>query len=260
MADMSDTATASGTHALVLEGVGRTFGALVALEGISFAIEAGERLAILGANGAGKTTLFNVISGDYRPDRGRVVFFGEDVTILPAHERIRRGIRCIYQSSILFRSLSVADNLFLAASGVTRGRFAVRRPSPAHPNMIRARELAGLAGLTDALEAAVGDLSHGQQRQLEVGMALAGAPRVILFDEPAAGLSPVERRHLIQLLRGLPKHIGYIIIEHDLDVALRVAERVMVMHQGRIFKRGTPSEIESDPEVQAIYLGGARHG
>ena len=260
MADMSDTATASGTHALVLEGVGRTFGALVALEGISFAIEAGERLAILGANGAGKTTLFNVISGDYRPDRGRVVFFGEDVTTLPAHERIRRGIRRTYQSSILFRSLSVADNLFLAASGVTRGRFAVRRPSPSHPNMVRARELAGLAGLSDAIATPVGDLSHGQQRQLEVGMALAGAPRVILFDEPAAGLSPVERRHLIQLLRGLPKHIGYIIIEHDLDVALRVAERVMVMHQGRIFKRGTPSEIESDPEVQAIYLGGARHG
>ena len=259
MAEMPDTA-ASGTHALVLEGVGRSFGALVALEGISFAIEAGERLAILGANGAGKTTLFNVITGDYRPDRGRVVFFGEDVTGLPVHERIRRGIRRTYQSSILFRSLSVADNLFLAASGATRGRFGLRRPSQNHPNMIRARELATLAGLADAIEIPVGDLSHGQQRQLEVGMALAGAPRVILFDEPAAGLSPVERRHLIQLLRGLPKHIGYIIIEHDLDVALRVADRVTVMHQGRIFKQGTPAEIESDPEVQAIYLGGARHG
>jgi branched-chain amino acid transport system ATP-binding protein len=260
MAEMPDTAAASGTHALVLEGVGRSFGALVALEGISFAIEAGERLAILGANGAGKTTLFNVITGDYRPDRGRVVFFGEDVTALPVHERIRRGIRRTYQSSILFRSLSVGDNLFLAASGATRGRFGLRRPSPAHPNMARARELATLAGLADAIEIPVGDLSHGQQRQLEVGMALAGAPRVILFDEPAAGLSPVERRHLIQLLRGLPKHIGYIIIEHDLDVALRVADRVTVMHQGRIFKQGTPAEIESDPEVQAIYLGGARHG
>ena len=259
MADMSDTA-ASGTHALVLEGVGRSFGALVALEGISFAIEPGERLAILGANGAGKTTLFNVITGDYRPDIGRVVFFGEDVTALPVHERIRRGIRRTYQSSILFRSLSVGDNLFLAASGATRGRFGLRRPSHSHPNMVRARELATLAGLADAIGIPVGDLSHGQQRQLEVGMALAGAPRVILFDEPAAGLSPVERRHLIQLLRGLPKHIGYIIIEHDLDVALRVADRVTVMHQGRIFKQGTPAEIESDPEVQAIYLGGARHG
>ena len=260
MAVAPDTAAANGTHALVLEGVGRSFGALVALEGISFAVEAGERLAILGANGAGKTTLFNVISGDYRPDSGKVVFFGEDVTTLPPHERIRRGIRRTYQSSILFRSLSVADNLFLAACGVTRGRFALRRPADTHPNMVRARELASLAGLTAVIDTPVGDLSHGQQRQLEVGLALAGAPRVILFDEPAAGLSPVERRHLIALLRGLPKHIGYIIIEHDLDVALRVADRVTVMHQGRIFKQGTPAEIESDPEVQAIYLGGARHG
>src|SRR4029079_8163973 len=128
--------------------------------------------------------------------------------------------------------------------------FGLRRPPANHPNMIRAREMASLAGLTEANDILVGNLSHGQQRQLEVGLALAAAPRVILFDEPAAGLSPVERRHLIALLRGLPKHIGYIIIEHDLDVALRVAERVMVMHQGRIFKRGTPSEIESDPEVQ----------
>jgi len=260
MAEPQDTARANGTHALVLEGVGRSFGALVALEGISLAIEAGERLAILGANGAGKTTLFNVITGDYRPDKGRVVFFGEDVTALPPHERIRRGIRRTYQSSILFRSLSVADNLFLAACGVTRGRFGFRRPPPAHPNMIRARELASLAGLADVVDVAVGDLSHGAQRQLEVGLALAGAPRVILFDEPAAGLSPVERRHLIALLRGLPKHIGYIIIEHDLDVALRVADKVTVMHQGRIFKQGTPDQIESDAEVQAIYLGGARHG
>jgi branched-chain amino acid transport system ATP-binding protein len=260
MALAPDTAAANGTHALVLEGVGRSFGALVALEGISFVIEAGERLAILGANGAGKTTLFNVITGDYRPDKGRVVFFGEDVTTLPTHERIRRGIRRTYQSSILFRSLSVADNLYLAACGVTRGRFSVRRPPPSHPNMIRARELASLAGLTEVIEVAVGDLSHGQQRQLEVALALAGAPRVILFDEPAAGLSPVERRHLIALLRGLPKHIGYIIIEHDLDVALRVADKVTVMHHGRIFKQGTPEQIESDAEVQAIYLGGAHHG
>ncbi len=260
MAIAPDTAAANGTHALVLEGVGRSFGALVALEGISFAIEAGERLAILGANGAGKTTLFNVITGDYRPDQGRVTFFGEDVTSLPPHQRIRRGIRRTYQNSILFRNLSVADNLFLAACGVTRGRFGFRRPQPSHPNMMRARELANLAGLSGVIDVAVSDLSHGQQRQLEVGLALAGAPRVILFDEPAAGLSPVERRHLIALLRGLPKHIGYIVIEHDLDVALRVADKVTVMHQGRIFKQGTPEQIETDADVQAIYLGGVGHG
>jgi branched-chain amino acid transport system ATP-binding protein len=259
MSDARTSAQAKAAHALVLEGVGRSFGALVAIDGISLALAAGERHAILGANGAGKTTLFNVITGDFRPDNGRVVFFGEDITSLPPYDRIRRGIRRTYQSSLLFRSLSVADNLFLAVCGATRNRFRLRRPRRSHPSMVRARELAEQAGLGDVVDILAGDLSHGQQRQLEVGLALAGAPRLILFDEPAAGLSPAERRHLIELLRGLPHHVGYIIIEHDLDVALRVAEKVTVMHQGRIFKSGTPDEIEADSEVQAIYLGGAHH-
>ena len=248
-----------GTHALLLEGVGRSFGALVALEDISLAIAAGERHAILGANGAGKTTLFNVITGDYAPDKGRVVFFGEDLTGLPPYDRIRRGLRRTYQNSLLFRSLSVRDNLFLACCGVTRGRFRMRRPGRRDPFLRRATELADQAGLAHAVDTPVADLSHGEQRQLEVGLALAGAPRMILFDEPAAGLSPAERRHLVTLLRDLPHFIGFIIIEHDLDVALRVAEKVTVMHQGRIFKQGTPDEIEADAEVQAIYLGG-KHG
>jgi branched-chain amino acid transport system ATP-binding protein len=259
MSDAQTSAQAKAAHALVLEGVRRSFGALVALDDISLAFGAGERHAILGANGAGKTTLFNVISGDYRPDKGRVVFYGEDVTSLPPHERIRRGVRRTYQSSLLFRNLIVADNLFLAVCGATRNRFGLRRQRPSHPNMVRARELAEQAGLSEVIDTLVGNLSHGQQRQLEVGLALAGAPRLILFDEPAAGLSPPERRHLIELLRGLPRHVGYIIIEHDLDVALRVAEKVTVMHQGRIFKSGTPEQIEADADVQAIYLGGARH-
>lgn len=259
MAEPRTAPRTDGTHALVLEGVGRSFGALVAIEDISLAIDAGERHAILGANGAGKTTLFNVITGDFRPDRGRVVFFGEDVTALPPYERIRRGIRRTYQNSLLFRSLSVLDNLFLAVCGVTRGRFRFRRPPPSDPNLRRARDLAAQAGLAEVIDVPVADLSHGQQRQLEVGLALAGAPRLILFDEPAAGLSPAERRRLVELLRDLPRHIGFIIIEHDLDVALRVAEKVTVMHNARIFKQGTPQQIEADAEVQAIYLGG-KHG
>jgi len=244
-------------QALVLQGLRRAFGALVAIDDVSLSFAPGERHAILGANGAGKTTLFNVISGDYRPDSGHVFFFGEDVTALPPHERVRRGLRRTYQNSLLFRGLAVADNLFLAVCGATRNRYRLLRPRPAHPSMVRARELAELAGLAGVMDKVVGDLSHGQQRQLEVGLALAGAPRLILFDEPAAGLSPAERRHLIDLLRGLPRHVGYVIIEHDLDVALRVADRVTVMHQGRIFKSGSPGEIESDTDVQAIYLGGA---
>ncbi|MFZ5789362.1 MAG: ABC transporter ATP-binding protein [Pseudomonadota bacterium] len=260
---MSETAhriaRAGAANALELRGVSRSFGALVALNDISMTVRAGERRAVLGANGAGKTTLFNAITGDFPPTAGRIRFFGEDVTALPAHERIRRGLRRTYQNSMLFRGLSVLDNLYLAARGVTRGRFSLARQHEGDPSLAAAREMLHAVHLDHLAATPVSDLAHGQQRQLEIGMALAGAPRFILFDEPAAGLSPVERRELIQILGALPAHIGYIIIEHDLDVALRVVEFVTVMHNGALFKEGTPEDIQNDPEVQRIYLGGG-HG
>jgi branched-chain amino acid transport system ATP-binding protein len=247
------------SHALVLEGVSRNFGALTALSNVDLVVDAGERRGILGANGAGKTTLFNAITGDFPPTAGRIRFFGEDVTRLPAYERIRRGLRRTYQNSMLFRGLSVLDNLYLAARGVTRGRLSFLRPSPDDAALQTARDLVHGVHLDGVADQLVSELSHGQQRQLEIGMALAGAPRFILFDEPAAGLSPGERRDLVQILDALPQHIGFIIIEHDLDVVLRVVERVTVMHNGAVFKHGTPEEIQSDPDVQRIYLGGG-HG
>ncbi|MEA2781463.1 MAG: branched-chain amino acid transport system ATP-binding protein [Rhodospirillaceae bacterium] len=247
------------SHALVLEGVSRNFGALAALSNVDLVVDAGERRGILGANGAGKTTLFNAITGDFPPTAGRIRFFGEDVTRLPAYERIRRGLRRTYQNSMLFRGLSVLDNLYLAARGVTRGRLSFLRPSPDDAALQTARDLVHGVHLDGVADQLVSELSHGQQRQLEIGMALAGAPRFILFDEPAAGLSPGERRDLVQILDALPQHIGFIIIEHDLDVVLRVVERVTVMHNGAVFKHGTPEEIQSDPDVQRIYLGGG-HG
>jgi branched-chain amino acid transport system ATP-binding protein len=260
---MSETAhriaRAGTANALELRGVSRSFGALVALSDINMTVRAGERRAVLGANGAGKTTLFNAITGDFPPTAGRIRFFGEDVTRLPAHERIRRGLRRTYQNSMLFRGLSVLDNLYLAARGVTRGRFSLVRQYEDDPSLAAAREMLHAVHLDHVASTPVSDLAHGQQRQLEIGMALAGAPRFILFDEPAAGLSPVERRELIQILGALPAHIGYIIIEHDLDVALRVVEFVTVMHNGALFKEGTPEQIQNDPEVQRIYLG-AGHG
>ena len=205
-------------------------------------IAAGERRAVLGSNGAGKTTLFNAITGDFMPTAGRIRFFGEDITDLPTHERIRRGMRRTYQISQLFRGLSVRDSVFLACRGVSRRRFSLLRPGRVRrqpwcrrSSIINAVHLDGIA---DTL---VATLSHGQQRQLEIALALAGAPRFILFDEPAAGLSPTERRDLVAILNALPKHIGYIIIEHDLDVALRVSEYVSMMHNGRVFKEGTPA-------------------
>ncbi|HMN81395.1 MAG TPA: ABC transporter ATP-binding protein [Burkholderiaceae bacterium] len=242
--------------ALVLEGVSRTFGALKAIDDVSLTVAAGERRAVLGANGAGKTTLFNAITGDFPPSAGRVRFFGEDVTWLPPFERIRRGLRRTYQSSLLFRDLSVSDNLFLAVRGVNTGRFSFVRPGAGHPSQVAVHDLLERIRLTHVAGQPVSALSHGQQRQLEIGMALAGAPRLILFDEPAAGLSPGERRELVALLGAFPAHLGFVIIEHDLDIALRVAERVTIMHEGRILKHGTPAEIQDDAEVQAIYMGG----
>ena len=241
--------------ALVLEGVTRTFGALRAIDSVTLTVAAGERRAILGANGAGKTTLFNAVTGDFPPTSGRVLFFGEDITDLPPHERIRRGLRRTYQSSLLFRSLSVRDNLFLAIRGVSRGRMGMLRPRAAHPSRVATADLLERIRLAHVADEVVASLSHGQQRQLEIGMALAGAPRLILFDEPAAGLSPAERRELVLLLAALPRHMGFVLIEHDLEIALKAVERVTVMHDGRVLKHGTPGEIEGDPEVQAIYMG-----
>ncbi len=242
-----------------LQVVTRQFGALRAIEDISFSVAAGERRAVLGANGAGKTTLFNAITGDFPPTAGRVMFFGEDVTELPPYERIRRGLRRTYQSSLLFRNLSVRDNLFLATRGVNRGRFGFRRPRVNHPSRAATEDLLERVRLSHLAEQQVSALSHGQMRQLEIGMALAGAPRLILFDEPAAGLSPAERRELVTLLTAFPPHMGYVLIEHDLDIALRVVDRVTILHQGKLLKHGTPDEIENDAEVQAIYMGGGRH-
>ena len=249
----------TGRYALELEAVSRHFGALVALADINLTVKAGERRAVLGSNGAGKATLFNAITGDFPPTTGRVRLFGEDVTDLPSQERIRRGLRRTYQISLLFNGLSVIDNIYLACRGVSRGRFSLRRPGRSDTAMESAETLLLAVHLDDVKDRPVSELSYGQQRQLEIALALAGAPRLILLDEPAAGLSPTERTDLIEILQSLPEHMGFIIIEHDMDVALRVAESVTMMHNGRIFKEGTPDEIENDPEVQELYLGNA-HG
>ena len=249
----------TGAYALELAGVGRRFGALAALSDVTMSVRAGERRAVLGSNGAGKTTLFNMITGDIALSAGSIRFFGEDITRFPTYERIRRGLRRTYQISQLFGRLSVRDSVFLACRGVSRRRFSFVRPRPDDATLEQAGRIMSAVRLEGRAEALVAELSHGEQRQLELALALAGAPRFILFDEPAAGLSPHERRELVGILTALPAHIGYIIIEHDLDIALRVAQRVTMMHNGRILKEGTPEEIESDPEVQEIYLGGG-HG
>jgi branched-chain amino acid transport system ATP-binding protein len=256
---VAERLSSNSAFALELSGVGRQFGALVALADVNLRVQAGERRAILGSNGAGKTTLFNAVTGDFPPTAGRIHFFGEEVTAFPVYERIRRGLRRTYQISQLFAGLSVIDSIFVACRGVSRGRLSLVRPGARDATLAQAHSIASSVHLDDILDTPVATLSHGQQRQLEIALALTGAPRFILFDEPAAGLSPAERRDLVAILNALPAHIGYIIIEHDLDVALKVSSYVTMMHNGRIFKEGAPNEIEDDEEVQAIYLGAA-HG
>jgi len=246
-------------NALELHSVSRHFGSLRAIDEVSLSVRAGERYGVLGSNGAGKTTLFNVITGDFPPTAGRVVLFGEDVTALPAHERVRRGLRRTYQTSLLFRGLSVRENLFLAVRGVSAGRTSFLLARKGSPANLSTDALLAHGRLDRLADTPVADLSHGQQRQVEIAMALAGSPRLILFDEPAAGLSPAERRELMALLTGLPRHVGFVIIEHDLDIALSVVERVTVMHNGRVLVHGTPDEIQANDDVHAIYMGEGRH-
>ena len=241
--------------ALVLEGVTRTFGALKAIEDVSLSVAAGERRALIGANGAGKTTLFNAITGDFPPTAGRVRFFGEDVTAMPPHERIRMGLRRTYQSSLLFRDLTVRDNLFLAVRGVARGRYGFLRPHATHPSRLATDELLHRVRLEAVADQLVSSLSHGEQRQLEIGLALAGRPRLLLLDEPTAGLSPAESAAMARLLGRLDPAITVLIIEHDMDIALEVARHVTVLHYGRVIADGTRDAVRADPTVREIYLG-----
>jgi branched-chain amino acid transport system ATP-binding protein len=246
----------SGTPALALHGVGRRFGALAAVGNVSLTVAAGERRAVLGPNGAGKTTLFNLICGDFPPSSGRVELFGRDITALPPHHRARNGVGRTYQNSLLFNGLTVADNLVIAVRGARPGRFSWLPPKRADRE--KARALAERVRLSHVLGTEVASLSHGQRRQLEVGMALACDPRLLMLDEPAAGLSPVERPELLKLLRGLPREITLVVIEHDMDIALPIADLVTVMKDGEVVVEGPPATIETDPTVQAIYLGHGR--
>jgi branched-chain amino acid transport system ATP-binding protein len=241
---------------LCLRGVGRRFGGLHAVHGVDLDVSPGERRAILGPNGAGKTTLFNVISGDLAPTSGTIELFGSDVTPLAARQRAKLGLARTYQKSRLFLGLSVEDNLYLARLGVERGHLRpVVLPKRDGEIRSRAREIARVIGLAGKLDAIVRSLSHGEQRQLEVGMARISEPKLMLLDEPASGLSRGERVALTDLLLQLDPSITLILIEHDMDVALRVAQRVTMMHDGRVIVEGTPAEIRANETVHELYLG-----
>jgi branched-chain amino acid transport system ATP-binding protein len=242
--------------AIRLRGLSRRFGGIIAVRDVDLEIAHGERRAVLGPNGAGKTTLFNLVAGDYRPSAGTVELLGRDVTRMPAHRRVAAGLTRTYQRSNLFAGLTVRETLYLALMGAEPGHFALRRRRDGEERRRTESdaliERVGLSGRGDAL---VGSISHGEQRQLELGVALAGRPRVIMLDEPAAGLSPGERQLLTELLLALDRDITVVLIEHDMDIALRVADRVTMMHDGAVVIEGTPAEIRASELVQALYLG-----
>ena len=242
--------------ALRLRGVGRRFGGLLAVSGVDLDVAHGERHAILGPNGAGKTTLFNVISGDLPASSGTVELLGQDVTRVAARKRARLGLARTYQQSRLLLGLSVEDSIYLSIVGVAGGHLRpVVLPGTDSRLRERAREAAERVAIEHRLDAIVGELSHGEHRQVALAMALASEPKLLMLDEPAAGLSRGERRLLTELLLGLDPRITLVVIEHDMDVALVVAERVTMMHDGRVIVEGTPDEIRANRLVHDLYLG-----
>jgi branched-chain amino acid transport system ATP-binding protein len=243
--------------ALRVAGVSKHFGGLKAMRDVDLEIADGERISVIGTNGAGKSTLFNLIAGVFPPTSGTISLFGEDVTRLPTAKRARRGLARTFQTSRLFEQLSAAENVYVALGGSEfRGGSLV--PSwRGGRRWERVERLLERVGLSDKGSAVVADLSHGEQRQLELAMALALQPKLLMLDEPAAGFSPAERVHLISLLRELPSEITLLLIEHDMDIALAVASRVVVMHDGAKILEGTPAEIRSSERVREIYLGGS---
>jgi branched-chain amino acid transport system ATP-binding protein len=250
------TTAASSEPTLRLRGVGRRFGGLLAVRDVDLEVAHGERRAILGPNGAGKTTLFNVISGDLHATSGTVELFGEDVTNVPARKRTRRGLARTYQQSRMLLGLNVEDSVYLSALGVGDGHLRpVTLPRRDGAIRERAREAARRAAIDHKLSDLVGSLSHGEHRQVALAMALVAEPRVLMLDEPASGLSRGERQLLTDLLLALDPDITLVLIEHDMDVALRVAERVTMMHDGRVIVEGTPDEIRANELVHDLYLG-----
>ena len=244
---------------LRVRGLTRRFGGVVAVRDVDLDIAPGERRAVLGPNGAGKSTLFNLIAGADTPTSGSIELFGADVT------RARRpaahpawGCRGRSRPRGCSPGLTVEDNLYLAAD--RRGRRAASgccAPAATPAARERARRTAESVGMTDRLDTLAGDLSHGEQRQLEIGLALVAEPRMLLLDEPAAGLSRAERQLLTALLLSLDRDVTLLLIEHDMDVALTVAERVTMMHDGVVIVEGTPAEIRADQRVHDLYLGKA---
>ena len=244
------------TPALQLRDLRKSFGGLPAMNGVSLEVLPGERRLIIGPNGAGKTTLFNLITGDLRRDSGAIRLFGDEVSRLKPHQRAHRGLARTYQIITLFPKDTLEHNLVLSLLGMSRSRWNAFRPlarySGLNEEAMRVLRRVGLEHLAQRL---IGAVSYGEKRRLEIAMALAQKPRVLLLDEPFAGLSREERAAMKELIAGIPREVTVVMIEHDMDTALDLAERITVLHYGSVIVEGTRAEVVADPKTREVYLG-----
>jgi len=246
------------TPLLETRGLGRAFGALQAVAGVDLAVQPGELRAIIGPNGAGKTTLFHLISGLLPPTAGRVLFRGDDVTALPAPARCRRGISRTFQITSIFPELSVLENVRIAVQLRTGGNFRfIGGRTLIEASERRAQDSLGALGLLDRAEAPAATLPHGDQRLLEIAMAVAQEPDLLLLDEPTQGLSPEDTVATVAVIRRIARERGLtiILVEHDMDVVFDLADRINVLHFGQLIAEDTPDRIRANADVQTAYLG-----
>ena len=236
----------------------KSFGALTAVNGVSLAVEAGSLHSIIGPNGAGKTTLFNLLTGTFPPTSGQILFDQKDITGTPASRVAHLGLARSYQRTTVFPAFSLFDNVWVAAfaTGKSWKGLLHKKTSDYAEVAGRARQALQDVGLEQKLTQLARELSHGEQRQLELAIALAAAPRVLLLDEPAAGLSPEETRRMVALVRALKGRYTMVLIEHKMDIIMSVSDRISVMHFGSLIAEGTPAEIQKNAEVRRAYLGG----
>jgi branched-chain amino acid transport system ATP-binding protein len=248
--------TAAGAAPIVeVEGVSKRFGNFVALNKVSARFEAGRLSAIIGPNGAGKSTFFNVVSGAFPPSEGRLKFQGRDITGLPQHEFARIGIAKSFQITNVFKQLSAHENVRVAVQ-MRRSRYQLLKPRAAMGELSdRAAELLHRVGLGGLRDRPAADLAHGQQRALEVAMALASEPVLLLMDEPTAGMSPEETKVMMDLIVELAAERSVIVVEHKMKLVMGICERLLVLHHGEFLAEGTPAEIRANDEVRRVYLG-----
>ncbi len=242
--------------ALAVDHLAKNFGGVTALAGVSLEIGVGERRVLLGPNGAGKTTLFHAISGNVMPSSGRIRLFGQDITLLKPDRRARLGLARTFQITNLFARLTALDSVLLAIGGAHGHPLQLLRPMSSDRGLYdRAHGLLEQWGLAETARRIVRNLSYGEQRLLELVLALAGEPRLLLLDEPTAGLSPAETARVVAMVQLLPRDMTILIIEHDMDVAFELADRIAVMHQGRLIAEGDEAAIRANRQVTEIYLG-----